>query len=550
LGMVNVQKGHYRDALNCFTNALRYQSNYGPALLNEAVLYQEAFKNRALALQKYREYLALRPLQPQAAAVEQLVMKLDPSSAARLAATSNLPPLAALSNRLAPEHPSAFTNPPLGTSGATLPLTVAEGTSSTTASAGATTLSQADDKSLTNKIVTRSFGPAIKPAATNEINTLPVEPPPVHVTQILPANQPPPEVKTATAPPRTPATQPVTNTPEPLAAVVTTPTNTAPTRSNLEKPPEKPPLTEVVQLTEPATYPPGKEAIVPAPRLTNTVAATSPETPPRADEVPAPSISSPPAKQGAGTAPAPKASGWRRLNPLKWGRSKTEDTIVTPLTPLTNQAKPSPRGAEIPAEKPVADSAKTLAVAQQVPPVIPAVQPVERPVILRYPYRPVARPASGNRQEASAYFSRGLDAHNSGSNTVALAAFQKAAEVDPGWFEAHYNSALMAGQTRDLGRALREYEIALAIDAESTAARYNFALALAQANYPRDAAQQLELLVARNLADPRVHLWLGNLYAQQLYEPQKARQHYWKVLDMDPQNPQAPAIRNWLANHP
>jgi tetratricopeptide (TPR) repeat protein len=551
LGMVEVQKGHYRDALNCFTNALHYQSNYGPALLNEGVLYQEAFKNRALAVQKYREYLALRPLQPQAAAVEQLVLKLDPPPATRLAATSNLPPLATLGNRLPPEHPASSTNPPSGTAGAMLPIPVVEGATSTTAIAGATALTQADDKSLTNKIVTRSFGPAIKPAATNERTATPIEPLPVHVAQDLPTNLPPPEAKATTAVPRKPATMPATNTPGPLAAAGTTPTNANPTQANPETSPEKPRVTEVVHLTEPDPLPPGKAATVPAPLLTNTVvAATSSETSPGADEVAAPTISSPPAKQEAGASTAPKVSGWRRINPLTWGRSKTEDTIVTPLTPLTNQAKPTPRVAETPREKSADNSAKTLVVAQVIPPVTNTVQPVERPTILRYPYRTAARPVVGNRQEASAYFSRGLDAHNAGSNTVALAAFQKAAELDPTWFEAHYNAALMAGQTGDLGRALREYEFALAINAESTTARYNFALALAQANYPKDAAQQLELLVTRNLADPRVHLLLGNLYAQQLYEPQKARQQYWKVLDMDPRNPQAPAIRNWLASHP
>jgi hypothetical protein len=40
------------------------------------------------------------------------------------------------------------------------------------------------------------------------------------------------------------------------------------------------------------------------------------------------------------------------------------------------------------------------------------------------------------------------------------------------------------------------------------------------------------------------------LYAEQLRDPVKARQHYVKVLEADPHNSQAMVIRYWLADHP
>jgi Tfp pilus assembly protein PilF len=48
----------------------------------------------------------------------------------------------------------------------------------------------------------------------------------------------------------------------------------------------------------------------------------------------------------------------------------------------------------------------------------------------------------------------------------------------------------------------------------------------------------------------RAHLALGKIYLEQLRQPAKARQHYLKVLEIDPHHPQAGAIRNWLAANP
>ena len=50
--------------------------------------------------------------------------------------------------------------------------------------------------------------------------------------------------------------------------------------------------------------------------------------------------------------------------------------------------------------------------------------------------------------------------------------------------------------------------------------------------------------------DPRALLALANLYSQQLHENPKARQYYQQLLAADPHNPEADAIRYWLAGHP
>src|SRR2546426_9810078 len=67
LGLVQMQRRHYVEAHQQFSAALRQQPDYAPALLNVAIVSHQHLNNRTFALQKYREYLALKPLPPNTA---------------------------------------------------------------------------------------------------------------------------------------------------------------------------------------------------------------------------------------------------------------------------------------------------------------------------------------------------------------------------------------------------------------------------------------------------------------------------------------------------
>jgi tetratricopeptide (TPR) repeat protein len=97
---------------------------------------------------------------------------------------------------------------------------------------------------------------------------------------------------------------------------------------------------------------------------------------------------------------------------------------------------------------------------------------------------------------------------------------------------------------------LSAYERALSIKPTDANARFNFALALQKAGHPRDAANELETLLAAQPDEARAHLSLANLYAQELGQPARARPHYLQVLELQPRHPQAAAIRQWLNSHP
>lgn len=168
----------------------------------------------------------------------------------------------------------------------------------------------------------------------------------------------------------------------------------------------------------------------------------------------------------------------------------------------------------------------------------------------RYAYRFPPKPAPGNRSEAERSFAQGVQAQQSQHLNEAIQAYRQATRIDPSYFDAYYNLGVAAAEATNLGLALASYESALAARPDSLDARYNFALTLKQANYYVDAEHELEQLLKRAPSDSRAHLALGNLYAQQLQNPANARLHYLKVLENDPRNPQAGAIRYWLTDNP
>jgi Flp pilus assembly protein TadD len=174
-----------------------------------------------------------------------------------------------------------------------------------------------------------------------------------------------------------------------------------------------------------------------------------------------------------------------------------------------------------------------------------------KPVFPRYVYLSPAAPSrAGNRVNAERVVSQGVKAQRTGNTNEALLDYQLALSTDPTYFDAQYNLALLAFQVGDLKRSLAVWETALALQPDSINARFNFALALKQGNYAHDAVNELQKILEAKPNETRAHLTLGNLYAQQLNEPQKARVHYMKVVELEPRNPQASAIRYWLAANP
>jgi len=199
---------------------------------------------------------------------------------------------------------------------------------------------------------------------------------------------------------------------------------------------------------------------------------------------------------------------------------------VTPLTPNPGPASGAP------------EAAATVKLVPPAPPTFP-----------RYLYFSPSKPKAGDRKAAARAFADAQQSEQKQDFAPAMNSYRKAAELDPAWFEAQYNYAVLAFRLHDFNHSLTACEMALVLQPDSADARYNFALALKSAGYATDAANELKKIVAANPDEARAQLALGNLYAQQMRDPAQARQYYLKWLALDPHNPQATNIRFWLSEN-
>ena len=234
--------------------------------------------------------------------------------------------------------------------------------------------------------------------------------------------------------------------------------------------------------------------------------------------------------------PEKKPGFWHRLfggekpsEPQTQYRGET----LTPL-PATTEPEPTTKPAEVkPAEEKPAE-----------------VKPLPAKSFPRYSYSSPRAPAAGDRRAAGGAFTKARLAEQDENWLDAEQWYQSAAESDPAWFEAQYNTGVIAHRLRNYALALPRYELALALQPDSVDARYNFALALKAAGYAPDAANEFKKILAAHPGEVRAHLALANLSAQSLRDLAQARQHYEKVLELEPDNPQAADIRFWLSANP
>ena len=183
-------------------------------------------------------------------------------------------------------------------------------------------------------------------------------------------------------------------------------------------------------------------------------------------------------------------------------------------------------------------------------PVVGSAPSAVRSTVPRYRYQSPSVPKAGDRTLAERSVAEGLRLQERFQVKEAIEKYREAIRADPSSFDAYYNLGVAAFDAGDLPQTLAAYEYALAVDATARKARFNFAIALDRAGYPHDAAQELERLVADHPTETRAQFHLAHLYADKLGESQRAKAAYLRVLELDPQHPQATAIRYWLEANP
>jgi tetratricopeptide (TPR) repeat protein len=183
-----------------------------------------------------------------------------------------------------------------------------------------------------------------------------------------------------------------------------------------------------------------------------------------------------------------------------------------------------------------------------VPPA-PAPSPVSAGGFPRYTYLSPARPAGGNKSEGERLLAQGRREQDSRKLTEAVQSYRAAVAADPGNYDAQFALGFASFQIRSYKLSAWAWEHALAIHPDSTDARYNFALALRVMNHVVEAAAELEKVLAMDDKVTKAHLVLGSIYAEQLRDYARAREHYRRVLDLEPGHPRGAEIRQWLVNN-
>ena len=343
-----------------------------------------------------------------------------------------------------------------------------------------------------------------------------------------PAPTPPPVERTSQPPPTQPRPNYTVSEPRPAYSP-----RTAPPESDADNPSPAPAVAiQPVPVQTVQVRPPPE--IVTSPRAAANLPVTTMNRPAPAEqspvEVPMPADSE------------PKSSFWHRLfgSSQKEGQPDSQylDTGVTPLPSAGSQP-----GAARPAEP-----APVAAV-----PAPSRSSPVSISGFPRYRYTSPGKPAPGdhaNGTPAAAAFTKAQLYEQDEKWSDAVQWYEQAAQNDPSWFVAQYNTAVLAHRLRMYSLALPRYESALALQPDSTDARYNFALALKAAGYVPDAVNEFKKILAASPDEARAHLALANIYAQTLHDNAQARRHYLKVLELEPDSPQASDIRFWLAANP
>ena len=179
-----------------------------------------------------------------------------------------------------------------------------------------------------------------------------------------------------------------------------------------------------------------------------------------------------------------------------------------------------------------------------------SVTPLPAPQTIVHYLPPPVSTDPGNRAEADRHVKEGAAAAKESRWRDAMAAYDQAVKSDPSDYDACEALGIAAIKAEDYGLALESLHHALVLNPDSANARYDYAWTLEKKRYFPDAAAELEKLLENHPDEVRAHLLVGTLYSQQLGQPDLARGHYKKVLELQPQNLEAAKIRLWLQNNP
>mgnify|MGYP001288283910 CR=1 FL=1 len=176
----------------------------------------------------------------------------------------------------------------------------------------------------------------------------------------------------------------------------------------------------------------------------------------------------------------------------------------------------------------------------------------EVPGVARYQYVKPKRPVPGTIEDPKrlkSIFDQAFHRHRLQELDEAIAGYRKVLEENPAHQQAYVNIALAMQVRGKVKESLPIYEKALAINPLSKVTRHGFASALNRSEYYVDAAREFHKLLEVYQDYVPAHLGLAVIYSEHLKVPEQAEGHYRRILELNPQHPEAANIRQWLFNN-
>ncbi len=176
----------------------------------------------------------------------------------------------------------------------------------------------------------------------------------------------------------------------------------------------------------------------------------------------------------------------------------------------------------------------------------------ELPGVARYRYLKPERPlpeAVSDPKRLKAIFDQAFHHHRLQELDEAIMGYRKVLKENPAYQQAYVNIALAMQVQGEVKESLPVYEKALAINPLSKVTRHGFATALNRSEYYVDAAREYQKLLEVYQDYVPAHLGLAGIYSEHLKVPEQAESHYRRILELNPQHPEAANIRQWLFNN-
>ena len=162
--------------------------------------------------------------------------------------------------------------------------------------------------------------------------------------------------------------------------------------------------------------------------------------------------------------------------------------------------------------------------------------------------QPSGREPERNPQAARRAMQRGFIYQERGELDNALAFYARALEHDPSLEAAHYNTGVIEMQRRNAREARDAFARSVEINPQNIGALYNLGLTHYQLGDTEEALPPLQAVLRIDRNHAPSHKLLGIIYAANPRTHDLARRHYNRLLDSAPNDPDARAIRTWLAS--